>query len=178
MSVVVQSQRKDVFQDRLGAIQNLDLSMVKMKLMDVDGGLGWTQEQADRAELWYKRFLFICLKYPEWEIVPTKEIDAIWHQHILDTRAYHDDCELALGFYLHHYPYFGILGEEDLRNLKRALDNTIQLFQEELGEEVDPVMWFTRENGEIIQDAYENYLRRGELRGSWNCKPIISCNGK
>ena len=68
--------------------------------------------------------------------------------------------------------------QEDPRNLKRALDNTVQLFQEEFGEEVDPVMWFTRENGEIIQDAYENYLRRGELRGSWNCSPIISCNGK
>lgn len=36
--------------------------------------------------------------------VPNKQIDEMWHEHILDTRKYSDDCQTVFGYYLHHTP--------------------------------------------------------------------------
>ena len=46
-------------------IANLDLEMVKMKLMDTEEGLGWTAEQCEIAEVEYKRFLHLNKKFPD-----------------------------------------------------------------------------------------------------------------
>jgi hypothetical protein len=42
--------------------------------------------------------------YPDTMLVGSPEIDDIWHQHVLDTRKYHADCQHLFGFYLHHVP--------------------------------------------------------------------------
>ena len=57
-----------------------------------------------------------------------------WHCHILDTKKYADDCQHALGFFLHHFPYFGMRGEEDSQNLRRAFEETLTLIEREYGE--------------------------------------------
>ena len=75
------------------AIAHLDLEMIKMKLKDTEEGLGWTDEQCDVAEVEYKRFLHLNKKFPDFPIVPHKTMDLMWHQHILDTRAYHEDSQ-------------------------------------------------------------------------------------
>jgi hypothetical protein len=36
--------------------------------------------------------------------MPSAAVDALWHIFILDTRAYHQFCQLAFGRYLHHTP--------------------------------------------------------------------------
>ena len=36
--------------------------------------------------------------------MPSKVVDALWHEFILDTRAYHDFCSQAFGAYFHHLP--------------------------------------------------------------------------
>jgi hypothetical protein len=116
-------------------IQNLDLSLVKMKLMDVDEGKGWTNDQCNFAEKEYKRFLNLILVYND--AVPTKAIDIFWHQHILDTRAYHTDCEQVFGKYLHHFPYFGMFGEEDHANLLTSFEKTKARYYELYKESLD-----------------------------------------
>ena len=94
------------------AIVALDLSNVKMKLMEpVPEGQGWTLAQADEAEKWYKRFLQLCLIHHDLPVVPNHQIDTIWHQHILDTRGYGEDCRVIFGHFLHHYPYYGLKGD-------------------------------------------------------------------
>ena len=109
--------------------------MVKMKLMEpVPEGQGWTQVQADQAELWYKRFLHVCLTHPKLSSVPNRPIDLIWHQHILDTRAYAKDCKAIFGSFLHHFPYFGINGAEDAANRDRAFDHTNAVYETLFGE--------------------------------------------
>jgi hypothetical protein len=47
-----------------------------------------------------------------------KIVDEIWHQHILDTHAYHRDCDAIFGSYLHHFPYFGMRGDADAQALR------------------------------------------------------------
>ena len=53
----------------------------------------------------YKRFLNLKIKYPNLNLVPTDDIDMIWHAHILDTEQYAKDCANLFGTFLHHNPF-------------------------------------------------------------------------
>lgn len=119
----------------LEKIDNLDFSMVKMKLcLSVEQeGNGWTPEFADKAEEHYKMFLKLHILCPHAVIAPTTSIDEFWHRHILDTRKYQEDCQNVFGSYLHHFPYFGLRGEEDAKNLQKAGETTRALFMEHFG---------------------------------------------
>lgn len=115
-------------------ITALDLSQVRLKLMEPEPeGKGWSQEMALDAEKWYRRFLHVILRYPEARPVPNYPIDAFWHQHILDTRAYARDCKTVFGRFIHHYPYFGLNGDADQRDA--CFDETNALYRIEFGED-------------------------------------------
>jgi hypothetical protein len=115
------------------AIENLDLDPIKVKLMyDIDGP-GWSRSQVDEADLAYRRFLFITAKYPAATIVPSKFVDKVWHTHILDTEKYLSDCNLVFGRMLHHFPYLGMRGGQDARDLEIAYAATERLFTLEFG---------------------------------------------
>lgn len=115
------------------AIQALDLEPIKFKLMDKREGCGWTREQADHHELEYKRFLTLLAKYPGELIAPSTTVDKFWHGHILDTMKYAEDCERVFGYFLHHFPYFGMRGDEDAANLAAAAVNMKRLYEQEFG---------------------------------------------
>jgi len=127
----VEAVRSD--QEVREAIENIDLEPIKVKLMDKDEGQGWTLNQANEIEVWYRRFLFLSWKHQEQSIVPNKLVDKFWHQHILDTRKYAEDCERIFGFFFHHFPYFGMRGAEDKANLDSCFTETNELFVQEFG---------------------------------------------
>ena len=86
----------------------VDLSRVRKKLMLIPPqGKGWTDEQASEGIMWYRRFLYLCKKYPRVGLAPNRMIDAVWHYHILDTHNYARDCERIFGHFLHHRPFEG-----------------------------------------------------------------------
>lgn len=115
------------------AIFALDLDPIKFKLMDKEEGYGWSRAQADRCELEYRRFLALLAKYPDEVIAPSKEVDQFWHGHILDTMKYAEDCQNVFGYFLHHFPYFGLRDEEDVANLARAAKTMQRLYRQEFG---------------------------------------------
>jgi hypothetical protein len=115
-------------------IAQLDLTMVKLKLMDTEEGRGWAADYCDRVETEYRRYLVLSRHYPEKAIVPSRIVDDFWHYHILDTQAYAEDCERVFGFFLHHYPYFGMRGPEDAQALGDADDETLALYDRHFGE--------------------------------------------
>lgn len=114
-------------------ISTIDLSMVKLKLMDAEEGEGWTAARCERVELEYRRYLALSRQYPDKAVVPSKVVDTFWHFHILDTQAYVDDCDRAFGYFLHHYPYFGMRGEQDAEALGAAYDETLALYELHFG---------------------------------------------
>jgi hypothetical protein len=63
------------------------------------------------------------------ELVPNKEIDEIWHLHILDTKKYSKDCSEIFGSFFHHSPSYG------QRNLSNEFEMTKSLFRAEFGED-------------------------------------------
>jgi hypothetical protein len=114
-------------------IDTLDLEMIKLKLMDPEEGEGWSREYVDQVSEEYRKFLALTRAYPDFAIVPSGPVDAFWHNHILDTQKYGPDCEQVFGFFLHHFPYFGMRGDEDVANLNASWDNTIQAYWRHFG---------------------------------------------
>ena len=115
-------------------IAALDLTQIRRKLMEPEPeGQGWSEEFALEAEKWYRRFLHVVLRYPSVRPVPNHYIDAFWHQHILDTRAYARDCHVTFGRFLHHYPYFGMNGDAAQRNA--GFDETNAVYRAEFCED-------------------------------------------
>lgn len=116
-------------------IAELDLEMLKLKMQDQTEGKGWTEEQCDSGEIEYKRYLTLCKVYGK-GMVPNVIMDDVWHYHILDTISYHKDCESVFGFYMHHYPYFGMRGDQDEKDLETSFHKTARLYKEQFGEEI------------------------------------------
>jgi len=113
--------------------------MVKMKMREPEEELGWSATQVEDAEVEYKRYLTLCVKYPypQHSIVPNKIMDTMWHYHIMDTKAYHRDCQRVFGHYFHHFPYFGLRGEEDALDLRSSFDATKVYYRALFDETID-----------------------------------------
>jgi hypothetical protein len=107
---LIQTTSDSIYMDD---IWQLDFTMIKRKLQDTEEGKGWSIEVCEDVEIEYKRFLALKRKYPENDIVPHRNIDTFWHQHILDTQKYQDDCTNLFGYFVHHFPYFGMNGVAD-----------------------------------------------------------------
>jgi hypothetical protein len=115
-------------------IASLDLDPIKVKLMHNHSGEGWSLARASAVEVEYRRFLFLMKKYPDELAAPTVDVDTFWHYHILDTAKYAADCEAIFGYFLHHFPYLGLRGEEDMQAHDRAGERMRELYEESFGE--------------------------------------------
>ncbi|KAB8335769.1 glycine-rich domain-containing protein-like [Scytonema tolypothrichoides VB-61278] len=124
------SVHSKTFQENLEA---LDLEPIAQRLMYPEDGQGWSCEQVEQAIAHYKMFLNLLYLYPNSAIVPTREIDIVWHYHILDTRKYACDCEWLFGYFVHHNPNFDFGSEADRLALERAFSDTKTLFAEHFG---------------------------------------------
>lgn len=114
------------------AVQALNFDRLKWKLCESSESK-MSKTECDIAEREYRRYLSLKKLYPGVELVPNKLLDEFWHAHILDTVAYHKDCETVFGHYLHHFPYFGIYGEDDYQNLVNAFSKTKALYEKHFG---------------------------------------------
>ena len=119
-------------------IASIDLEMIKMKLHEPKEGIGWTIDQIEEAEVEYKRYLHLTrhFPFPTYSVVPNKIMDTVWHYHILDTKAYHKDCDNVFGHYLHHFPYFGLRGDNDAIELKKQFEKTKEYYLQSFGEDL------------------------------------------
>jgi hypothetical protein len=107
-------------------IWSLDLGPIMFKLMATKDGKGWSREKTEAAVESYRRFLFLTVTQGE-TIVPSQDADEVWHTHILDTRKYREDCGETFGFFLDHFPYFGMRSDEDQECLQDTFQSSKQL---------------------------------------------------
>ncbi len=114
-------------------VVRLNLSKIKFKLLHGDEKSNWTEELCNIAEEEYKKFLTLILLYPDKKIVPNKLMDAIWHQHILDTKKYAFDCSEIFGHFLHHNPYYGLTSLEEFQVFQNDFENTTKLYAQTFG---------------------------------------------
>tara|TARA_B110000196_G_scaffold70119_1_gene59928 strand:+ start:10733 stop:11260 length:528 start_codon:yes stop_codon:yes gene_type:complete len=114
------------------AVQHLNFERLKHKNTQGDESI-MTPEDWDLSEREYRRFLALKVIHPDTALVPSKQVDIIWHAHILDTRAYREDCQAMFGRFMDHYPYFGINGEDDYKMLQEVFSETIDLYEAQFG---------------------------------------------
>jgi hypothetical protein len=92
-------------EDACEYILKLDLDYIVQVMCAPDYSLPrWTLADALHCARLYKNFLILLKENPREELVPTREIDEFWHNHILYTKNYHRDCLNIFGYYLHHEP--------------------------------------------------------------------------
>jgi hypothetical protein len=134
MSTLVASDPFTSAQEALDYLaERLDLANVRLKLADPEEGKGWSPAELDLAEGEYRKFLALHLMHPDADIVPCHLVDDVWHQHILDTIAYREDCEAVFGRFLDHFPYFGMRGEADAQALYDAYEDTLVKYEAAFG---------------------------------------------
>jgi hypothetical protein len=114
-------------------IAALDLNPIKVKLMHKESGEGWSRERANAIEIEYRRFLYLMTAFPHMQIAPLVDVDTFWHYHILDTMKYARDCEQAFGYFVHHYPYLGMEGENGIETQQQAGERMRKLYESTFG---------------------------------------------
>jgi len=123
------------------SIAQLNLEYLGRKLLDDDafeakrrnGERLWDEERVARALKEYKQFLALMLWTPEAVLVPSEDIDEVWHTHVLNTARYQADCETIFGRFQHHFPTFGESEEVQEEHMK-GRDETLKMFEEAFGE--------------------------------------------
>lgn len=133
--------------EMLHQVDELDLGPIVFKLVHPEPDVeGMSIAEAERSVMKYRRFLKLIATHPEQAIVPSKEIDEVWHTHILDTRKYAEDCQKIFGFFLHHFPYLGIRGEEDKQDWMENFMTTCDIYKDYFGEELQAL---SSESGQL-----------------------------
>ena len=80
----------------------------------------------------------------------------MWHYHILDTEKYAEDCRDIFGYFVHHFPYFGMRGDEDAQHLQAAFVETQELYVKEFGKSLSELRAFF--HGEEAAKCYGSHF--------------------
>ena len=131
-------------------IADLDLEPIKVKLMHKVSGEGWSLEKANAMEFEYRRFLSLMKLFPDEQVAPLFDVDIFWHYHILDTMKYADDCQQIFGYFLHHFPYTGLRGDDDVALHHRLGARMQHLYEATFGEP------YIRHDGRHAVTAWSN----------------------
>src|SRR5687767_10594456 len=117
-------------QQVIAAIHALDLRSIKLRMMDPELGEGWSPEFANRIEAEYRLFLTMLVRHPAdmEDILVSKDVDEFWHNHILHTRKYADDCQKVFGNFLHHNPQTVARSVADRQQRNEAAEKTRRLY--------------------------------------------------
>lgn len=124
---------KILFEQALTLMATWNFDLAIEKVLEIKNG-EWTRERADKAVQNYKRYMAVTKALGGLQLVPNGDIDEIWHMHILDTHAYMADCDALFGEYLHHYPYFGMLGKENRKQWLEVQNVSSKLWTQLFGE--------------------------------------------
>ena len=155
--------------DLLKAVMAIDLDPIKCKLMHVESGEGWGLDRANAVEKEYRRFLCLMSLYPEEETAPLVDVDTFWHYHILDTMKYAADCDQAFGYFLHHYPYVGMRGDDDAQVRVDSGERMRTLYETTFGEIYPSASW---DEPQATMDCHTGFVQRdGGTLTAWCAGP-------
>src|SRR3989339_1716291 len=117
-------------------LEQLDLGYICKKMCSEHYELPrWSPDLIQICEKLYKRYLWLLVKYPNEGLVPTREIDEFWHNHILYTKNYTRDCQALACRYLHHN-HSDRDDEEEIAALVPLFLHTKERYFQEFGEEL------------------------------------------
>lgn len=114
-------------------VDNISVDLVAAAKRSDDVADEYTHDDLVDAVGQYRKFLALAVKYRDQPLVPTKQIDMIWHLHMLHPRAYYHDCMALFGQILDHE---GVSANaQDEQDVQFAsLNVTSALWKKEFGE--------------------------------------------
>jgi len=115
------------------ALPHLSVDLVRAAGRSDDLPTDWTDDHIARALLRYRRFLALVALSPTTPIAPTRDIDVMWHLHMLSPRAYHADCMRLFGDVLDHDGGFGKASDEE-PTLIACFEQTAARYEAAFGE--------------------------------------------
>src|SRR5271170_2726892 len=86
------------------AIATLDLDAVRKKARRRHR---WSADVASKLEEEYRDFLVLIAENGGVISPWSDDLDLFWHEHIIDTRHYADDCKRIFGRFIQHDPHIG-----------------------------------------------------------------------
>ena len=93
----------------------------------------WSHETRELEARRYELFLLLAAKHPHKRATPTRQIDELWHLHMLHPVAYHRDCMRLFGRIFDHDGGFGT-GPGELPILKESFRAFAARWEAEYGE--------------------------------------------
>ncbi len=100
---------------------------------------GWTQAQADRVILEYKRFCYLAAT-GDHPVTPSDAVDQAWHLHLTYSRDYWERfCPTILGRPFHHGPTAG--GGEEANRYFNQYALTLRSYEAVFGEAAPRDLW-------------------------------------
>jgi hypothetical protein len=109
-------------------LESVDLAPVRRKLEQQ----GWSPGLTREVEPEYRRMLALMASRTGRPLAPSALIDEFWHAHILHTKSYARDCEVAFGRFVHHEPATDEHRDDD--DLRRCFRETLRAYRNEFGE--------------------------------------------
>lgn len=107
----------------------------------------------------YSKFMLLCAKYKN--IVPSKIIDEVWHEHILWTKEYEKFCKAITsndehdGFLIHHNP-----GDESgLNTFQIMYDTTLNLYFTEFKQSPHASVWLYHDKSSMMKYKFSSKPR-------------------
>lgn len=89
-------------QEKRALIAAIDLTAAKKKFLAKKSWWWKLRHSVEDVERDYKDYLFLIVTN-QCKISCTQDINDLWHEHILDTRKYRDDCaRINDGKFIHH----------------------------------------------------------------------------
>lgn len=88
--------------DALAALTAWDLTAVKKHAVKNEL---YAADEVDAVEVEYKKYLALCIAYPDLPMPTPLKLDDLWHTHILFTQDYAAMCASIGGTFIHHNPF-------------------------------------------------------------------------
>lgn len=93
----------------------------------------WSEVRRQREAQRYARFLLLARDNRSHSIAPTRDIDQMWHLHMLHPKAYYEDCMRLFGEIFDHDGGFGAAADEE-PILRENFLKTMALYEQRWGE--------------------------------------------
>jgi hypothetical protein len=95
----------------------------------------FSRQEAEEALIRYRKFLRLVRLHPHEPLAPSRDIDEMWHLHMLHPVDYQNDCITNFGGIMDHDGGFGAASEEEWRQLLELFEHTAKLWKEHFAEE-------------------------------------------
>jgi hypothetical protein len=113
-------------------IAAVDLESIKCKLCCSEEGENWSAEKCDDAEVEYKRFLQLYLRYGP-GLYPTPDMYTVWQYHQSEPMNYRNDCMAMFGHLPPDFPVAGLRDQEYQKPAHAGINKTRERYAELFG---------------------------------------------